>query len=124
MCAKYATSSTYTDTTFGLITALGVIHSSSGYLVVLGKLLRGSSVTGSSTPGGSTPAADSALFDSFEFMGEHYKDRWLFLSRQALNWVPRLYYTGHRGSQDSTNASGGDIADIWTKREIGNFEHL
>ena len=64
----YATSSTYTDTTFGLITALGVIHSGSGYLVVLGKLLRGSSVTGSSTPGGSTPAAESALFDSFEFM--------------------------------------------------------
>lgn len=84
-------------------------------MVVLGKLLRGSSVTGSSTPGGSTPAAESALFDSFEFMGEHYNDRWLFLSRPALNWVPRLYYTGHRGSQDSTNASGGDIADIWTQ---------
>ena len=66
----------------------------------------------------------SALFDSFEFMGEHHKDKWLFLSRQALKWTPRLHYTGRRGSQDSTNASNDDITDIWTKREIGNFEHL
>eukprot|EP00964_Phaeocystis_antarctica_P010114 scaffold5535_cov94-Phaeocystis_antarctica.AAC.1 len=51
-------------------------------------------------------------------MGEHYKDRWLFLSIQALKWVPRSFYTGHRGSQDSTNASGGDITDSCTKREI------
>ena len=33
----------------------GVMHSGSGYLVVLGKLLRGSSVTGSSTPGDQPP---------------------------------------------------------------------
>ena len=75
------------------------------------------------TSGASTTAAESALFDSFEFMGEHHKDR-LFLSRQALKWIPRLHYTGRRGSQDSTNASNCDITDIWTKREIGNFEHL
>ena len=35
--AKYATSSTYTDT--GLMTALGAMYPGSGYLVVLGKLL-------------------------------------------------------------------------------------
>jgi len=75
------------------------------------------------TSAASTTAAESALFDSFEFMGEHHKDR-LFLSRQALKWIPRLHYTGRRGSQDSTNASNCDITDIWTKREIGNFEHL
>ena len=43
--AKYATSSTYTDTTLGLITTLSVIYPGSGYLVVLGKHLRGSFVT-------------------------------------------------------------------------------
>ena len=43
--AKYATSSTYTDATLGLITTLSVINPGSGYLVVLGKHLRGSFVT-------------------------------------------------------------------------------
>ena len=40
--AKYATSSTYTNTTLGPITAFGAMYPGSGYLVVLGKLLRGS----------------------------------------------------------------------------------
>ena len=46
------------------------------------------------------------------------------MSIQALKWVPRSFYTEHRGSQDSTNASGGDITDSWTKRVIGNLGHL
>eukprot|EP00964_Phaeocystis_antarctica_P051463 scaffold30024_cov97-Phaeocystis_antarctica.AAC.1 len=79
---------------------------------------------GSSTPGDQPPRQKAHFFDSFEFMGEQYKDRCLFLSIQALEWVPRSFYTGHRGSQDSTNASGGDIADSYTKREIGNLGHL
>ena len=41
--AKSATSGTCNDTTFGLITVLGVIDPGSGCVVALGKLLRGRS---------------------------------------------------------------------------------
>ena len=43
------------------------------------------------------------------------------MSIQALEWVPRSFYTGHRGSQDSTNSSGGDITDSWTEAKLATW---